>query len=599
MGNTDKNQTITKISQVTPEVTLFLRKLGFSNYYIIKIFALVGEAAIALTEDNPYWLLSEFPAMKFDKVDKAAEAMGMETDNVYRIEAAIKHGLSLHVGNGNTFVPAREFYEQIAGFLDLSREVIEDVAEDMTLAGDLQIAVVDGREVLYFYGYYKTECQIVSRIREMISADFSAAAEDIDYVIRKAESMTDISLSNQQREAVKNSLKRNISIITGGPGTGKTTIIEILVKIMEESGMSVAVAAPTGRAAKRITEAGGKEAVTLHRLLEYYYDEVSETMAFGRNESNPLDYDVVIVDESSMIDLMLMGALCRALKQSSRLIMTGDKDQLPSVGAGNVLSDLIDSGYIYTSRLTEVFRQRAESNIVLNAHRINGGQYPHYGGDFVLVKADKQNEILEKTVKLASGLPACQVQVITPTKKGILGSINLNESFQKVFNPAAVDKPEMVFGNKVFRVGDRIMQIKNNYRLEYNKKSGKSGKGVFNGEMGIVSAVYPDDGKLVVEYDDERWVEYPYVQLDEIELAYAITVHKSQGSEFPKVIIPMSWFPPALATKNLIYTAVTRGKEQVVIVGNGDYLNAMVDNVQSGKRNSGLKERLINVYEGI
>lgn len=599
MENIDRNQTITKISQVTPEVTLFLRKLGFSNYYIIKIFALVGDAAIALTEDNPYWLLDEFPAMKFEKADRAAEAMGMETDNMYRIEAAIRHGLSLHVNNGNTFVPAREFYEQIAGFLDLSSEIIEDVAEDMALAGDLQLTIINGTEVLYFYGYYRTECQIVSKMREMAETELTPVAGNTEAAIKKAESMTATVLSEQQQEAVKNSLKYSVSIITGGPGTGKTTIIEILVKIMEESGLSVAVAAPTGRAAKRITEAGGKEAVTVHRLLEYYYDDETETMAFGRNASNPLDYDVVIIDESSMIDLMLMGALCRALKENSRLIMTGDKDQLPSVGAGNVLGDLIDSGYIHTSRLTEVFRQKAESNIVINAHRINNGQYPEYGRDFVLVKADKQKDILEKTVKIASSLPVWQVQVITPTKKGILGSANLNENLQKVFNPPEKAKTEMVFGNKTFRVGDRVMQIKNNYRLEYNKKNGKSGKGIFNGEMGVISAVHPDEGKLTVEYDDERWVQYPYIQLDEIELAYAITVHKSQGSEFPNVIIPMSWFPPALATKNLIYTAVTRGKERVVIVGSGDYLNAMIENVQSGKRNSGLKERLIKVYEGI
>lgn len=368
---------------------------------------------------------------------------------------------------------------------------------------------------------------------------------------------------------------------------------------MEAGGLKVAVAAPTGRAAKRITQTGGKAAVTVHRLLEYYYDEEAHSMAFGRNAYNPLDYDVVIIDEASMMDLMLMGAVCRALKPEGRLIMTGDADQLPSVGAGNVLGDLIESGYIYTSRLTEIYRQESESKIVLNAHRINQGRYPEYGGDFVLVSADKQQEILQKIIELASRWPLDQVQVLTPTKKGILGSLNLNENLQNVFNPPDKEKAEISFGAKIYRAGDRVMQIKNNYRLEYRRKDGKSGKGIFNGETGTVSAVYPDDRKLVVEYDDDRWVEYPYVQLDEIELAYAVTVHKSQGSEFPVVIIPMSWFPPALATRNLIYTAVTRGKKKVVIVGRGDYFNAMVDNVQTGRRNSGLKERLINIYEGI
>ena len=599
MENTDRNQQITKISQVTPEVTLFLRGLGFSDYYIIKIFALVGEAAIALTEDNPYWLLDEFPAMKFDKADKAAKVMGIEEDSSYRIEAAIRHGLSVYVAGGNTFVAAREFCAQIAGFLDLSRENVEDVMEDMALTGDLQLTVLGGREVLYFYGYYKTECQIISRIVQMKDAAPPKLFANMDAVIAKAEAKGSVKLSAQQTDAVKNSLCRGISVITGGPGTGKTTIINTLINIMEAGGLKVAVAAPTGRAAKRITQTGGKAAVTVHRLLEYYYDEEAHSMAFGRNAYNPLDYDVVIIDEASMMDLMLMGAVCRALKPEGRLIMTGDADQLPSVGAGNVLGDLIESGYIYTSRLTEIYRQESESKIVLNAHRINQGRYPEYGGDFVLVSADKQQEILQKIIELASRWPLDQVQVLTPTKKGILGSLNLNENLQNVFNPPDKEKAEISFGAKIYRAGDRVMQIKNNYRLEYRRKDGKSGKGIFNGETGTVSAVYPDDRKLVVEYDDDRWVEYPYVQLDEIELAYAVTVHKSQGSEFPVVIIPMSWFPPALATRNLIYTAVTRGKKKVVIVGRGVYFNAMVDNVQTGRRNSGLKERLINIYEGI
>lgn len=499
MENTDRNQQITKISQVTPEVTLFLRGLGFSDYYIIKIFALVGEAAIALTEDNPYWLLDEFPAMKFDKADKAAKVMGIEEDSSYRIEAAIRHGLSVYVAGGNTFVAAREFCAQIAGFLDLSRENVEDVMEDMALTGDLQLTVLGGREVLYFYGYYKTECQIISRIVQMKDAAPPKLFANMDAVIAKAEAKGSVKLSAQQTDAVKNSLCRGISVITGGPGTGKTTIINTLINIMEAGGLKVAVAAPTGRAAKRITQTGGKAAVTVHRLLEYYYDEEAHSMAFGRNAYNPLDYDVVIIDEASMMDLMLMGAVCRALKPEGRLIMTGDADQLPSVGAGNVLGDLIESGYIYTSRLTEIYRQESESKIVLNAHRINQGRYPEYGGDFVLVSADKQQEILQKIIELASRWPLDQVQVLTPTKKGILGSLNLNENLQNVFNPPDKEKAEISFGAKIYRAGDRVMQIKNNYRLEYRRKDGKSGKGIFNGETGTVSAVYPDDRKLVVE----------------------------------------------------------------------------------------------------
>ena len=594
----EKDDNITKISQVTPEVALFLRQLGFSNYYIIKIFALVGDAAIALTEDNPYWLLDEFPNMKFETADKAAFSVGVERNSFFRIEAAIKHGLSSYINRGHTFVPAREFCLQIGQFLDLSSESVEDVMEDMALAGDLQLTVLDGQEVLYFYGYYKTECMIVRKIAEMTGEKPKTVAANVDAVIRKAESEGDVALSAQQRDAVKNSLGYSVSIITGGPGTGKTTIINTLIKIMEEGGLEVAVAAPTGRAAKRITQTSGKEAVTVHRLLDYYYDEEQSRMVFGRNAENPLDYDAVIIDEASMMDLMLTGVLLRALKPGNRLILTGDADQLPSVGAGNVLGDLIGSGYVYTSRLTEIFRQAEESMITVNAHAIRRGSYPQYGGDFQLIRMDKQAEILDKVVSLASSFPPDTVQVLTPVKKGILGSTNLNSRLQEAFNPKAEGKEEVQFGSAVFRVGDRVMQIKNNYRLEYKKPDGSSGKGIFNGETGIVAAAAGEEKKLTVCYDGDRWVEYEYIKLDEIELAYAVTVHKSQGSEFPVVIIPMSWFPPALATRNLIYTAVTRGKEKVIIVGRDDYLNAMVDNNEEGRRNSGLKTRLKGVYEG-
>ena len=590
---------ITKISQVTPEVTLFLRKLGFSNYYIIKIYALVGDAAIGLTEDNPYWLLEEFPSMKFAKVDEAAFMLGMEADNQYRIKAAIIHGMAGYISNGHTFVPAREFCVQIGKFLQLNSESIEDVMEDMAYEGTLQLSVLEGQEVLYFYGYYKTECFIVSKIAELTEQIPRPIATDIGAVIRRAQETGRISLSEQQKEAIESSLEHSISIITGGPGTGKTTIINNLIRIMEDSGLDVAVAAPTGRAAKRITQTSGKFAMTVHRLLEYYYDEEAGQMAFGRNALEPLNHDAVIVDEASMMDLMLMGALCRALKPGSRLILTGDVNQLPSVGAGNVLGDLIESGCIHTSRLTEIFRQSKESNIVVNAHKINKGEYPEYRGDFLLAEGDKQQEILEKITAIAAKWPLEKVQILTPVKKGILGSENLNESLQNIFNPPAEGKEELKFGSRVFRQGDRVMQIKNNYRLEYKKGDGAFGKGVFNGEIGIVASVCEEEKKISVCYDDERWVEYQYIQLDEIELAYAVTVHKSQGSEFPIVIIPMSWFPPALATRNLIYTAITRGKEKVIIVGRGDYLNAMVDNNEEGRRNSGLKARLEGMYRGI
>lgn len=720
---------ITKISQVTPEVTLFLRSLGFTNYYIIKIFDLVGEAAQALTEDNPYWLLEEFPRMGFAKVDEVARKLGVAPDSRYRAEAAIGLCMRYYAGEGHSFAPYKDLCLKASEMLEVSSELIEDVLEDMVFDGRLQLANVDGSRVIYFYGYYKAECSVAGKLAAMENppGGLKPIGGDIEAQIAKAEASGGIALSSQQKEAVRNALLSGVSIITGGPGTGKTTIINALISIIEGSGMKVAVAAPTGRAAKRVMETSKHFACTVHRLLEYFYDEESHYMAFGRNRERPLEQDVIIIDEASMLDLLLTEALCEALRPGTRLVLVGDADQLPSVGAGNVLADLIAGEYFFTARLVEIYRQSAQSTIVLNAHRINSGQYPEFDDDFKLLRADKQQDILDKIVALASRFPLDRVQVLTPVKKGIVGSVNLNARLQEAFNPPAPDKPELKFGQVVFRVGDRVMQTKNDYRMEYRTggapvpagpvsagaagtagaasavrndanavesratanmtvnaagartaeklrtaagqptvrtaapaaapegaapraaaaagiadsstariseaaagtgiagqrsviekqttagsrttaaagrlyktPDGKpDGKGVFNGEIGIVAAIDGEMKTVTVVYDGFRWVEYQYIQLDEIEPAYAITVHKSQGSEFPIVILPMTWFPPILATRSLVYTAVTRGKEAVYIVGNPAYMNAMVDNNQSRSRNSGLGSRLTGMYMGI
>ena len=605
----DTLNNITKISQVTPEVTWFLRNLGFSNYYIIKIYDLVGDAAIGLTEDNPYWLLEEFPRMGFDRVDGVARKLGVSPESHLRLEAAVAYGLRSYASEGHAFAPLDEFCVKAAEFLDADTGIVRDVIEDMSFSGDVQLTNLGGRQVLYFYGFYRAECTVAGKLAALAepSCGLAPIAANPDAMIKKAGSARGIQLSGQQSAAVKNSLISGVSIITGGPGTGKTTIINSLLYIIEESGLKVAVAAPTGRAAKRIMETSGHPACTEHRLLEYFYNEETGYMSFGKNAENPLDYNAVIIDEASMLDLMLTEALCNALKPGTRLILVGDADQLPSVGAGNVLSDLIDSDFFFTTRLTEIYRQSAESRIVLNAHRINRGEGPLYGDDFLLVREDKQQNILDKITEIALKMPRGTVQVLTPVKKGILGNANLNASLQQVFNPPEEGKAQLEFGSKVFRVGDRVMQIKNDYRLEYKsgrqspgqfdtRTDGDTGKGVFNGEIGIVKGVDTEMRTVTVLYDDERWVEYSYVKLDEIELAYAVTVHKSQGSEFPTVIIPMTWFPPVLATRSLIYTAVTRGKNQVIIVGNPAYLEKMASNNQSRSRNSGLKERLVGMY---
>lgn len=594
---------ITKISQVTSEVTLFLRELGFSNYYIIKIFDLVGEAAIALTEDNPYWLLDEFSHMGFNKIDAAAAKLGVSRESEYRICSGIRYGLATYTANGHTYAPLKALCEMVGSVLDLPAELVRDAAEDMALEGKVQLTTLHGEQVVYFYGYYRAECVVCGQLTAL--EDMAACGQlkpvggNTEALIRQAESRQGICLSAEQREAVRGCLAHGVSIITGGPGTGKTTMINAILSVLSGAGMKTALAAPTGRAAKRMSEAAGCPASTVHRLLEYYYDEALHAMVFGKNQADPLNVDAVIIDEASMVDLLLMGALCDALKAGTRLILVGDADQLPSVGAGNVLHDLLQSELFFTAHLTEIFRQAAESRIIMNAHRINQGEYPVFGGDFHLVEGDKQQEILSQITAIAARFPLEQVQVLTPVKKGIVGSLNLNTSLQQVFNPSRTGKAELPFGRRVYRVGDRVMQMKNDYSLPFRRLNGQNGKGMFNGEIGIVSAIDPEMRTVTVCYEEEKWVEYPYAQLDEIELAYAVTVHKSQGSEFPIVILPMTWFPPALAVRNLLYTAVTRSKQEVYIVGRQDYLYAMVDNDNSGKRNSGLTNRLQQVATGI
>ena len=595
---------ITKISQVPPEVTLLLRELGFSNYYIIKIFDLVGEAAVSLTEDNPYWLLEDFPRMGFKKVDQVAAQLGMEPENPYRLQAAVEFGLRAYLSEGHSYAPLKELVVNVGKLLELNSELVEDVIEDMVFDGRLQLSDLNGLRAVYFYGYYKAECSITKKLAglENPTGGLKPVGGNIPALIRKAETASGIILSSEQKKAVENALLSGVSIITGGPGTGKTTIINAILSVLESGGMKVLVAAPTGRAAKRVMETSGHFACTVHRLLEYSYDEMTGYMRFGKNEFEPLDCQAVIIDEASMLDLLLAEALCDAILPGTRLILVGDADQLPSVGAGNVLADLIDSEYFFTARLTEIYRQAGESQIIVNAHRMNRGLYPDYSGDFHLLAASKQLDILDKIVDVAKHYPMRDVQVLTPVKKGILGSANLNLKLQEVFNPPMQGKAELAFGSRIFRVGDKVMQIKNDYRIEYNcpkDPTQTGGKGIFNGEIGIVKSVDMEMRSVTVLFDDERWVEYAYVQLDELELAYAITIHKSQGSEFPVVILPMTWFPPILATRSLVYTAVTRGKKEVYIVGNPAYLNAMVDNNQSRNRNSGLKSRMMGLYQMI
>ena len=459
--------------------------------------------------------------------------------------------------------------------------------------------------MVFLMAYYLAEQNVCKCLAALSDAALKPVNGRIESLIGRTEASSGIRLSENQKRAVVNSLNMGVSVITGGPGTGKTTIINSIINILEDSGIKTAIAAPTGRAAKRITETSGHYASTIHRLLEYYFSESENMMRFGKTREDPLDYEAVIIDEASMIDLMLMNGLVSAIRPGTRLIIVGDSDQLPSVGAGNVLRDMIDSEYIYYTRLKEIFRQAGESMIVVNAHRINNGEYPQCNvrdKDFFFMHRGSEKEMVATIKELCvSRLPgyyedirsAADIQVLTPVRKGLLGSINLNRELQDVLNPPCESLEEKTFGDRIFREGDKVMQIKNNYELAWkNLEDFSEGEGVFNGDVGFVKKVDREFNEVTVVYDEVRYVTYDFSQLDELELAYAITVHKSQGSEFPIVIMPVSWFPPMLATRNLLYTGVTRGKKAVVLVGSENRLQGMVDNDRISERYSGLRARL-------
>ena len=591
-------------------IVLYLQQFGINAEYAMKLYRVYGSGTIEAVKENPYRLVEDIFGVGFKKADKIADRMGVARDDEFRIKSGVKFTLSYFAGEGNTFLPQDMLCEKAGQLLDLPIELIEEQLIDMAFEGDIYIEKLDGRNAVFLAAYYLAEQNVCKCLSAISDAQLKPVAGGIDSLISRTENATGIYLSENQKHAVKTSLQMGVSIITGGPGTGKTTIINTIINILEESGLKTAIAAPTGRAAKRITETSGHYASTIHRLLEYYFSESENMMRFGKTKEDPLDYDAVIVDEASMIDLILMNGLVSAIRPGTRLVIVGDADQLPSVGAGNVLRDMISSEYIYSTKLTEIFRQAKESMIVVNAHRINHGEYPDCnakGKDFFLLRRSAEKEMLEtiKTLCLkrlpdyySDISPTADIQVLTPVRKGLMGSINLNRELQDVLNPPCAELEEKQFGDRIFREGDKVMQIKNNYQMTWkNLEDFTEGEGVFNGDVGVIHRVDREFNEVTVVYDEVRYVTYNFNQLDELELAYAITVHKSQGSEFPIVIMPVSWFPPVLATRNLLYTGVTRGKRAVVLVGSENKLDAMVDNDRINERFSGLGVRLSRIME--
>ena len=506
-------------------------------------------------------------------------------------------------------MPKDKLIKECQKVLVVDKELIEANIYNSVLEGKIKVEKINDVEAVYALPYYFCELGVTNKIITLSIENFQTINSDISFEISSFEKKNNIEFADSQKEAILGAFENGIEIITGGPGTGKTTIIKCIIEIYENNGMKVLLAAPTGRAAKRMTESTGREAKTIHRLLEMGVSD-DENSFLGKGEGEPLEGDVIIIDEASMIDIMLMNSLLKAIKLGTRVIIVGDVDQLPSVGPGNVLRDLINSEFIKVVRLKEIFRQGKESMIITNAHRINNGELPYLnkkGGDFFFDNRESNEEILSTILDLVNRrLPLFNpkwdktrdIQVLSPTRKGILGVDNLNNELQAISNPPSKNKKERNIKDIIFREGDKVMQTKNNYSLKWNRTGGygdNEGVGVFNGDMGFIESISEESRTVTVVFDDERRIVYDNIYVEELELAYAITIHKSQGSEFKVVITPSFMGSAFLMNRNILYTGITRAKELVVVVGNQKSLKYMVDNTNSMERYSSLKERIVDI----
>lgn len=591
------------------DIIMFFQKHGVTINQCLKIYKKFGGDAQNIVSENPYILSDEISGIGFLTSDRIAKSLGIEPISDFRIQSGIKYVLNSFSGLGNTYMPKDKLINEAQRVLSVDKELIEVNIYNSVLEGKIKIEKINEIEAVYSLPYYFCELGVTNKIITLSIENFQTINSDITFEISSFERKNNIVFADSQKEAILGAFENGIEIITGGPGTGKTTIIKCIIEIYENNGMKVLLAAPTGRAAKRMTESTGREAKTIHRLLEMGVSD-NENSFFGRGEGEPLEGDVIIVDEASMIDIMLMNSLLKAIKLGTRLIIVGDADQLPSVGPGNVLRDLIDSEFIKVVRLKDIFRQGKESMIITNAHRINNGELPYLnkkGGDFFFDNRESNEEILETILDLVNRrLPLfnskCSkirdFQVLSPTRKGILGVDNLNNELQSILNPPSKDKKERKFKDSVFREGDKVMQTKNNYSLKWNRINGygdNEGVGIFNGDMGFIESISEENRTVTVVFDDERRIVYDNLYVEELELAYAITIHKSQGSEFKVIITPAFMGSAFLMNRNILYTGITRAKELVVVVGNQRALKYMVDNTNSMERYSSLKERILDI----
>ena len=592
---------------------IFLQQFGITTALAVKIFEKYGQRMYEVLQNNPYQLADDIHGVGFRIADEIARKAGVSADSEYRVKSAISYVL-LQAGNeGHIYLPKELVQSRTAQLLGVGLEDIEQYLMDLAVDRKIVVKQEKEQERVYSASSYYIE---MSTARMLCDLNITGEIDDqaILKKITAIEKQTEMYLDEMQKKAVIEAVRCGLLIITGGPGTGKTTTINTLISYFESEGLQILLAAPTGRAAKRMTEATGVEAKTVHRLLEIsgLSEESGAVGGFGRNAQNPLEADVIIIDEMSMVDAYLMHALLDAVTVGTRLIMVGDMNQLPSVGPGSVLKDMIQSGCIPVVSLTRIFRQAQESDIVVNAHKINRGEpvlLDNKSRDFFFLKRDDANIIISIVIQLVRdkmpryvNAKMYDIQVLTPMRKGLLGVERLNKILQEYLNPPDRTKTEQEQNGVLFREGDKVMQVKNNYQLEWEIRGRygipmEKGLGIFNGDMGIIREINKQTERVTVEFDEQRMVEYPYSGLEELELAYAVTIHKSQGSEYPAVVIPLLSGPKMLMTRNLLYTAVTRAKQCVTLVGDPYAFNQMEANTVEQKRYTALADRIRELSE--
>lgn len=592
-------------------IMVFLQTYGVTPNQCVKIYKRFGGSSIQVVKENPYILTEEVAGIGFKTADKIARSLGIEINSPFRIQSGVRYIINEFCSLGNTFMPLDKLLKEGKDVLGVQEGDVEKVIYDCNVDGKLKVEVINDVNCVFNIPYYYCELGVTKKILTLSFSNFNELKIDINNEIKDFEESNGIEFASSQIEAIKGAVESGIEVITGGPGTGKTTIINCITSIFEKAGMRVFMAAPTGRAAKRMTEATGRESKTIHRLLELGFND-DDAMDFIRDEGSPLECDVVIIDEASMIDIMLMNSLLKAIAVGTRLIIVGDVDQLPSVGPGNVLRDIIESKCVKVVRLKDIFRQAQESMIVVNAHKINNGKMPmlnEKNKDFYFIRNEEPGSIAQTIIDLINTrLPKFNanwnkmkhIQILSPMRKGVLGVLNLNKKLQEILNPMDSSKKEKEFRDLVFRTGDKVMQIKNNYSIKWTRISGEGdseGIGVFNGDVGYIEDIDEENDTVNVVFDDERRVFYENIYLDELDLAYSITIHKSQGSEFPVVIMPVFMGSPLLMNKNLLYTGITRAKQMVVLVGSIKAVQFMITNNRSFERYSALKWRISSILE--